>query len=143
MFVVATMVCAYFWASEQARVKVAVLSFAMVLVHVLADALAAGTAWPVYPWWPFDESAFTVAWSMNATDWRNVVLSLVGIGMTIGYASWKGYSPVECFSFKADDWMAGVIRGEVQSTAQFRIKLYTALVIISAAILMPLWFYLY
>ena len=61
---------------------------------------------------------------------------------TLAYSRWKGYSMIECFSYRADGWMAGVMRGEVQSSPRFRLYVYCGLAALVAAVLVPLWVYM-
>lgn len=49
---------------------------------------------------------------------------------------------IECFSYRADGWMAGVMRGEGQSSPRFRLYLYCRLAALVAAVLVPLWVYM-
>ncbi len=142
VFALLAMVAAARLASPAARTRVGLLCGLAVTAHILGDIIASGPAWPVYPLWPFDDLACAVAWSWPASDWRNVTLSFLAIAMTLAYARVRGYSPLECFSYRADRWVGAVMRGEVQSSARFRIAVYAALALVSAAVLLPLWLYL-
>ncbi|MGE0484036.1 MAG: hypothetical protein AB7Q81_07840 [Gammaproteobacteria bacterium] len=104
--------------------------------------IASGPAWPVYPLWPWSDLAWGVAWSWNASDWRNIVLSALAVGMTLAWSWRRGYSPLECFSYRADDWMAQVMRGEYVAGPRFRLVLYGTLALVVALAVLPLVFYL-
>jgi len=142
VFAVLVAFAAYRLASGSNRRRIAALAFAAVGIHIACDVIASGNAWPVYPLWPVSNLAWSVEWSWSASDWRNVGISVLAIVMTLVYAKRKGYSPVECFSYRADDWLAAVMRGEVTSTRRFRIVLYSVLAVVTAAVVLPLWLYL-
>lgn len=140
-FVVLAAVVAWRMAAGR-RGLVALLTALAVVAHVVCDVIASGPAWPVHPLWPWHDWAWSVAWSWNASDPRNIAVSAAAVIMMLG-ASWKrGYSPLECFSYRADDWMASVMRGEFEASPRFRLVLYSSLALVSVAVLLPLWFYL-
>lgn len=141
-FAVLTATLAWMLATTSHRVRVALLAGAVVALHVVCDLIAAGTAWPVYPLWPIDSAPWTVEWSWQVSDWRNVALSAGALAMTLAYARWRGYSPIECFSYRADAWVHAVMHGRVRSTRRFRIVLYAILAVITTAIVVPLLLYL-
>ena len=84
-----------------------------------------------------------MAWSWDASDIRNVLLSVAALIMAVAYSRIKGYSPLECLSYRADDWFALVLRGEMKSSPRFRLIFYGALVTSALVILLPLLFYRY
>jgi membrane-bound metal-dependent hydrolase YbcI (DUF457 family) len=141
LFVVLAALVAWRWSTPTCRIKVAVLTVCSVLLHIAGDIVASGNAWPVYPLAPFSDDAWIVAWSINASDWRNIVISIAAIAMTLIYARTKGYSPVECFSYRADTWLASVMRGERRSSVRFRLILYSGLLTLCVLVLAPLWLY--
>ena len=112
------------------------------LTHLVGDVVASGPAWPVYPLWPFADVAWSVSWSVNASDWRNITLSVLALALTLAWSWRRGYSPLECLSYRVDDWLAAVLRGEFHASARFRLVLYSVLLLVSVAVLMPLWLYL-
>lgn len=128
-------------ASPECRAKVLLLAMLSVTLHVGGDVVASGQAWPIFPFAPFAEISWTVAWSIEASDWRNVGLSFAAITMPLVYARYYGYSPLECFSYRADAWPIAVTRGQFESTRRFRIVIYLTLAAISALVLLPLWLY--
>ncbi len=129
-------------ASEDKRMRVAALTLLAVFLHIVGDVIASGSNWPVYPLAPLSDLAWTVTWSWNASDWRNISLSVLAILMMLWYSRVKGYSMLECFSYRADDWMTKVMRREAKSSPQFRLVFYVVLLSVSALIVLPILLYM-
>ncbi len=129
-------------ASNEHRLRVALLTLTAAFLHIVGDAIGSGSDWPVYPLAPFSDWSWGVEWSIRVSDWRNVLLSATAIALTLWWSYSKGYSMLECFSYRADDWMAAVMRGKARSSRRFRIVFYAILFGTAALTLLPLVFYL-
>ncbi|MCP5199954.1 MAG: metal-dependent hydrolase [Gammaproteobacteria bacterium] len=142
VFALAAGLLAWRLAAGRQRVRVALLSVLAVALHLAGDVIASGPAWPVYPLWPWSDLAWGVAWSWNASDWRNVTLSALAVVMALGWSYRRGHSPLECVSYRADDWMSSVMRGEFTAGPRFRLVLYGTLAVAVAIVVLPLLLYL-
>jgi hypothetical protein len=98
------------WAAQRHLFKVAGLAFLVSLTHVFYDVVAAGPRFPVYPWWPFSDLAWTTSWSWELRDWPNQVITFAVIAATLLYARLAGRSPVESFSYRLDEAVVRIMR---------------------------------
>jgi membrane-bound metal-dependent hydrolase YbcI (DUF457 family) len=142
VFAALCMLGAWAVATPAVRGKVALLTLLAIAAHIAGDVIGSGPGWPVHPLWPASDLALGVSWSWNASDWRNIALSAAAIALTLGYARRRGFSPLECFSYRADDWLATVVRGQARSSPRFRLMLYGVLLAVSAVVVLPLLLYL-
>jgi hypothetical protein len=87
----------------RSRLRVAVLSFALVHLHLLCDLVgsrgpATGDIWPIHylaPFSSFPTFAWSGQWPLNG--WPNIVLTLLLIGYAFVRAITHGNSPVSLF----------------------------------------------
>ena len=92
-FAVATGVVAWLLATRPAGaakslvrrhvLKVAGLATLVSLIHVFCDVVAAGPRFPVYPWWPLSDLAWTTSWSWELRDWPNQIITFAVIAATL------------------------------------------------------------
>ncbi len=134
-------------------VKVGLFSFLAVLLHVFFDLIAAGARFPVYPFWPLDDMAWTVSWSWELRDWPNQVITVSCLALILLYARLAGRSPLESINYRFDAWVVKVTQhgsdsetGDaakarktmgIDRSVYFRIWFYLALIVICSIIVIP------
>lgn len=103
------------FASARNRVKVALLVFAGVHLHLLEDIAGSrgpdGYQWPIPYLYPFSDSvaiAWDGQWALNA--WQNITITIVLLVATFVLAWSRGYSPVGLFSQRADAAFVATLR---------------------------------
>lgn len=130
---------------------VGLFSFLAVLLHVFFDLIAAGARYPVYPFWPLSDLAWTVSWSWELRDWPNQVITLTCLGAILVYARLAGRSPLESIHYRADVWLVTITQRGSDShhaastekiigfnrATYFRLWLYLALAAICAIVIIP------
>ncbi len=94
-------------ASARNRVRVALLAFAGVHLHLIEDVAGSrgpdGYQWPIPYLYPFSDSvsiAWDGQWFLNA--WQNIVITIVLLAVTFVLATRRGYSPLSFFSKRGD-----------------------------------------
>ena len=102
-------------ASAHNRVKVALLAFAGVHLHLLGDVIGSrgpdGYQWPIPYLYPFSDSvsiAWDGQWVLNA--WQNIAITIALLVATFALAWSRGYSPVGLFSRRADAAFVATLR---------------------------------
>jgi len=94
------------FADARNRVRVALLAFLAVHVHLIEDVIGSrgpdGYQWPIPYLYPFSD--FTISWDgqwfLNA--WQNFAITIALLVATFVLAWWRRYSPVGLFSRRAD-----------------------------------------
>lgn len=84
-------------------------------LHLLCDVIGSrgvdGYQWPIWYWVPFSrELEWTWSGQWELSSWPNRVIGVVLLLITLVLAWWKGYSPVEMFSAKADAKFVAILR---------------------------------
>lgn len=152
-FSLVTGIVVYLWSrrspdgSPKQALTVAGLALVASLVHVFCDVVGAGSAWPVYAWWPLGDVAWTVDWSWPVSDWRNTTFSLLCLAGLMLYARFAGYSALETASPRLDRLMVRILQtgsdrpagGVPRASGRLRWLVYGALAVGSMLILFPLW----
>jgi len=105
-------------AGARNRLRVALLAFAAVHVHLLEDLAGSrgpdGYQWPIPYLSPFSDSFLLTwdgQWALNA--WQNVAVTIVLLMATFVLAWSRGYSPVGLFSTRADAAFVDALRSRV------------------------------
>ena len=104
-------------ADARNRVRVALLAFAGVHLHLLGDIAGSrgpdGYQWPIPYLYPFSD--WTIAWdgqwALNA--WQNIAITIALLAVTFVLAWRCGYSPVGLFSRRADEVFVKTLRRRV------------------------------
>ena len=108
---------ACFAASTRNRMRVALLAFAAVHVHLLEDLLGSrgpdGYQWPIPYFAPFSSRVLTWdgQWALNA--WQNFAITIALLAVTFILAWSRGYSPVGFFSSRADAAFVNTLRARI------------------------------
>lgn len=89
--------------------KIAGLSMLVSLTHVFCDLVAAGPRFPVFPWWPFSDMAWSTSWSWELKDWPNQVITITALASVLVYARLAGRTPLECLNYRLDTWVVAVV----------------------------------
>jgi membrane-bound metal-dependent hydrolase YbcI (DUF457 family) len=122
--------------------KVALLAALAAGLHCFFDVIAGGPTWPIYPFWPLAESAWSVPWSWTIGEWPNLAILYGAIALGLAYARVVGRSPMECFGDRADRWLVSVMRQETAAPAprrnRQRLVIWICVLVVVAAILIPL-----
>jgi inner membrane protein len=94
----------------------ALLFLFSVHLHLVADLVGArgpdGDQWPIPYLLPFSNQwqlVWSGQWALNA--WQNFVITAALIIVTIILARWRGFSPLELFSRRADSVFVATLRG--------------------------------
>lgn len=102
-------------ASARNRVRVALVAFAGVHLHLFEDVIGSrgpdGYQWPIPYLYPFSNAVSLTwdgQWFLNA--WQNIVITIVLLVATFALAWWRGYSPVGLFSRRADEAFVAALR---------------------------------
>ena len=109
-------------ASARHRVRVALLAFAAVHVHLFEDLVGSrgpdGYQWPIPYCTPFTDKTFAWdgQWALNA--WQNFVITIVLLAITFVLAWRRGYSPVGLLSARADAVFVDALRRRVPRGAK-------------------------
>jgi hypothetical protein len=92
------------------RLAVAGLVFAAFHLHLLCDLAGSGPLWPIHYLWPWSmhETMWSGQWDL--ASWQNSTLGLAVTLLCLACALWKGRSPVELFSLKADAKVVATLR---------------------------------
>ena len=159
-FAVLMGVMAWLWAGsaaptragpQDAALSVALLAFPAVLLHVFFDVMAAGARFPVFPFWPVSDFAWTVSWSWELKDWPNQVVTLCALAAVIVYAKLAGRSPLEALNYRLEAWVVNIAQQGSDSTKQsgttqllgmrratcVRIVIYLSLLVVCAVVVIP------
>ncbi len=159
-FAVLVGVMAWLWARsaaptragpQDAALSVALLAFTAVLLHVFFDVMAAGARFPVFPFWPVSDFAWTVSWSWELKDWPNQVVTLCALAAVIVYAKLAGRSPLEALNYRLEAWVVNIAQQGSDSTTQsgttqllgmhratwVRIVIYLSLLVVCAVVVIP------
>jgi len=111
----ALVVAAVAFVLARQRWKTGLLALASFHLHLLEDVLGSrgpdGYQWPIPYLEPFSHSlqlAWRGEWALNA--WPNVAITIVLLLVTLGLAWWRGFSPLEMISAKADAAFVGALR---------------------------------
>ena len=134
-------------------VKVGLFSLLAVLLHVFFDLIAAGPRFPVYPFWPLSDLAWTVSWSWELKDWPNQVITWTCLALILVYARLAGRSPLESLNYRLDAWVVRITQHGSDSgidnatnapriigldrAVYFRIWFYLALTVICLIVIVP------
>ena len=108
------LVAAVSFAVATRRWVVASLAFLSFHLHLLEDLVGSrgpdGYEWPVSYLAPFSQAEFAWRgqWALNA--WPNYVVTGTLLLMTLYLAWWKGYSPLEMISSRADEVLVATLR---------------------------------
>ena len=102
-------------ASARNRVRIALLVFAGVHLHLIEDVAGSrgpdGYQWPIPYLYPFSDSvsiAWDGQWFLNA--WQNIVITIVLLAVTFVLATRRGYSPLSFFSRRGDAAFVATLR---------------------------------
>ena len=118
LFAVVVAAVATMLAAARNRVRVALLAFGGVHLHLLGDLIGSrgpdGYQWPIPYLYPSDSVSLTWdgQWFLNA--WQNVVITIVLLAITFVLAWSRGYSPVGLFSGRADAAFVKALRRRVR-----------------------------
>jgi inner membrane protein len=100
----------------QRKFTIPLLVLFSVHLHLVADLVGArgpdGDQWPIPYLLPFSNQRQLVwsgQWALNA--WQNFVITAALIIVTIILARWRGFSPLELFSRRADSVFVATLRG--------------------------------
>jgi inner membrane protein len=93
--------------AARSRFRVAILSFALVHLHLLCDFVGSrgptpADIWPIHYLAPFSSTptfAWTDQWALNG--WQNILLTLLLVGYVFVRANTQGRSPVSLFNRRA------------------------------------------
>ncbi len=160
-FAVVTAVVAYAlaarpWQGEgtawRHALKVAGLAALVSMTHVFCDLVASGPRFPVYPWWPLSDLAWTVSWSWELKDWPNQILTAGALATTLLYAGLAGRSPLESLNYALDRWVVNIVQHGSDSPGTrddrrlgmrrgtlVRVVVYLVLAAVAAALVIPVW----
>jgi len=123
LFAVIAAVIASLIASARNRVRVALLVFAAVHVHLIEDLVGSrgpdGYQWPIPYFAPFSGSpafAWDGQWALNA--WQNFVITIVLLAITFVLAWRRGYSLISLLSTRADAVFVDALRRRVPRGAK-------------------------
>ncbi len=101
------LVMAVAWGVAARRTRVALLAFLTFHLHLLGDLVGSrgpdDEPWPIPYALPFSDAwqlTWHGQWELNA--WPNFALTLVLLGIAFHLAWWRGFSPVELLSRRAD-----------------------------------------
>lgn len=108
-------------ASARNRLRIALLAFAGVHLHLLEDIVGSrgpdGYQWPIPYLYPFSSSvsiAWDGQWFLNA--WQNIVFTIVLLAATFALACARGYSPLSFFSKRADAGFVATLRRRLRGS---------------------------
>lgn len=101
-------------AFAQEKRRVALLAFAAFHVHLLCDLAGSGPGWPIHYLWPFSMRELMWDGQWNLTSWQNTVIGLTATLLCLACALWRGRTPVELFSLKADAAVVKTLRARFQ-----------------------------
>lgn len=125
--------------------RVALLAMAASMTHVFFDLVAGGPTWPVYPFWPLSDQPWSVAWSYTLADWPNILILLGCLMAMFWFPRYADYSPLEAINYRLDRWFVQVVQQGSDTGAAgdnggllLRIVIYVSLLLLVAAILIPL-----
>jgi LexA-binding, inner membrane-associated putative hydrolase len=111
----AVAVAAVAFALARQRWKTGLLVLLSFHLHLFEDVLGSrgpdGYQWPIPYLEPFSHSlhfAWRGEWGLNA--WPNVAITIVLLFVTLGLAWWRGFSPLEMISARADIAFVGALR---------------------------------
>jgi inner membrane protein len=97
------------------KMKTALLVLLSFHLHLLADLVGArgpdGDQWPIPYLLPFSKQwqlTWPGQWALNA--WPNLVVTAGLIVIAVALARWRGFSPLEMVSLKADSGFVGALR---------------------------------
>jgi inner membrane protein len=100
------------------RWKIAGLAFLSSHIHLLEDLLGSrgpdGYQWPIPYLLPFSQAyrlSWRGQWTLNA--WPNFAITILLLMMTFYLAWWRGFSPLEMFSLKADAAFVTALRKRI------------------------------
>ncbi len=103
------------FALARQRWKTGLLALLSFHLHLLEDVLGSrgpdGYQWPIPYLQPFSHSlqfAWRGEWALNG--WPNVAITIALLLVTLGLAWWRGFSPLEMISAKADAAFVGTLR---------------------------------
>ena len=104
------------------RWKTALLALASFHLHLLEDILGSrgpdGYQWPIPYLAPFSSAwqlSWRGQWGLNA--WPNVAITAALLAMTLWLAWWRGFSPLEMISARADAALVRALRQRCPRTA--------------------------
>ena len=99
------------------KLAVAGLSLAAFHLHLLCDLAGSGPGWPIHYVWPFSmhETMWSGQW--NLASWQNSVIGLLATLACLSFALWKGRTPVELFSLKADAKVVATLQARFRRSA--------------------------
>lgn len=119
----AVVVAAVSFALATQRWKTAGLAFLSFHVHLLEDLLGSrgpdGYQWPIPYFMPFSGACVLTwrgQWALNA--WPNFVITILLLLVTIYLAWWRGFSPLEMVSLRADAAFVGALRRRIPIRAR-------------------------
>jgi len=111
----ALVVTLFAFAAAQQKWKTAALCFLGFHLHLFEDLLGSrgpdGDQWPIPYLTPFSSAlplTWRGQWSLNA--WPNFAITLALLGITLYLAWWRGYSPLEMVSVRADAALVATLR---------------------------------
>lgn len=97
------------------RARVGLLSLGAVHLHLLGDLVGSrgpdGWSWPIPYLLPFSPTPeLSVSWQWALDAWPNLALTGALLALALGLARWRGASPVEILSLRADRAVVEAIR---------------------------------
>jgi inner membrane protein len=111
----ALVVAALAFAIATRRWRTGLLALASFHLHLFEDVIGSrgpdGYQWPIPYLAPFSSDlqlTWSGQWGLNA--WPNVVLTFILLMVTFSLAWWRGFSPLEMISSKADAAFVGALR---------------------------------
>lgn len=126
--------------------RVGCLSVVAGVVHLFGDLVAGGAEWPIYPYWPLSDLAWSQASSYSLAQWPNTVILAGLLVAMIAYPRYTGRSPMEVFHYGLDRGFVAIchqplLGGDVTlNSGRTRWLIYGLLLLVVLAILAPLGF---
>jgi inner membrane protein len=97
-------------APRGARVATAALAVVAFHSHIVLDLVGSGPGWPIFYLWPFDDVEWLPSWQWNLASWQNTVFGLAVVLVCLSASLWRGRTPVELASLRADAAVVSTLR---------------------------------
>jgi hypothetical protein len=85
-------------------------------LHLVGDALGSGIGWPIVYFWPLSDWGYVSPVQWELESWPNMLVAAGATALCLGFALWRGRTPVELFSPAADARVVEALRRRFRAT---------------------------